>query len=263
MIDKPFLKEYLLKPACFTVVFLVALFLLNKFTYFNFSLGSNQNFNSFEAIGTGKVTAVPNIAQSTFSISEKAATQEGAKNAANIKQNEAVAALTTLGIKKADIKTTGFYVNPNYEPDAVSNSTESLIYPPRQNTQNGYVANITTSVKADTVDKLNKAVDALTKIGINMGGVEYTFADKEKYVLEAQNEAIANAKQQALDWAKASGFKLGKIVSIRNADDNTYGYDTYAAGSAISAKAAPNPDTNLEPGSNEITAKMGVTFYIK
>lgn len=264
MIDKTFLKEYLLKPACYVVVFLVALFLLNKFTYFNFSLGSNQNTNSFEAIGAGKVTAVPNVAQTSFSITEKATTQEGARSAANVKQNQAITELTKLGIKKTDIKTSGFYVNPNYEVDAVSSGTESLIYPPRQQAQNGYVANVTTSVKADNVETLNNAIDALTKIGMNVGGVEYTFADREKYVLQAQNEAIENAKAQAVDWAKAAGIKLGKIVSIRNASDGMYGYDTFSESPAMSAKVAtPNPDTSLEPGSNEITAKMGVTFYIK
>lgn len=259
VIDKPFLKEYLLKPVCFALVFVVVLFLLNKFTYFNFSLGSNQNFNSFEAVGTGKVTAVPNVAQTTFNIQERAATQEAARAAANTKQNQAIEALKKLGIKEADIKTTGFYVNPNYET-----TTDSLIVRPPSTQQNGYVADVTTSVKAENVETLNKAIDALTKIGMNVGGVEYTFDDREKYVLEAQNKAIAQAKIQAQDWAKSAGFKLGKIMSVRNADEG-YGYpQPYAADSAMSLKAgAPETQTNLQPGENEITAKMGVTFYIK
>ncbi len=260
VIDKPFLKEYLLKPACFAVVLVVVLFLLNKFTYFNFSLGSSQNFNSFEAVGTGKVTVVPDVAQTTFSISEKGTTQEAAKNAANTKQNQALDALKKLGIKETDIKTAGFYVNPNYE-DVV---LDTMSIRPPSTQQNGYIANVSTNVKAESVDTLNKAIDALTAIGINVGGVEYTFDDREKYVLEAQNKAIAQAKQQAQDWAKTAGFKLGKIVSIRNADDN-FGYQPYAADAAVmNAKASgPTTQTELQPGENEITAKMGVTYYIK
>ncbi|MBP7832321.1 MAG: SIMPL domain-containing protein [Candidatus Levybacteria bacterium] len=266
MIDRTFLKEYLLKPACFALVIIAVLFLLNKFTYFNFSLGSNQNMNSFEAIGTGEVTAVPDVAQTTFSIQERGTTQEAARSAANTKQTQAIEELKKLGVKEADIKTTGFYVNPNYEPDPITGSTttDSIALPIRQNAQNGYVANVTTTVKAEKIETLNKAIDALTTIGINVSGVEYTFDDRQKYVLEAQNKAIEQAKIQAQDWARAAGFKLGKIVSIRNADEG-YGYQPYAADSAVmNLKAgAPETQTDLQPGENQITARMGVTFYIR
>jgi len=222
--------------------------------------------NSFEVIGTGEVTAVPDVAQTTFNIQERGATQEEARSAANTKQTQAIEELKKLGVKEEDIKTVGFYVNPNYEPDPISGSTatDSLSLPVRQNAQNGYAANVTTNVKAENVETLNKAIDALTAIGINVGGVEYTFDDREKYVLEAQNKAIEQAKVQAADWAKTAGFKLGKIVSVRNADEG-YGYQPYAAEmSTMNLKAdAPDSQTDLQPGENEITAKMGVTFYIK
>ncbi len=263
VIDKPFLKEYLLKPACFALVFVAVLFLLNKFTYFNFSLGSNQNMNSFEAVGTGKVTAVPNVAQTTFNIQEKAETQEAARAKANTKQTQAIEALKKLGVKETDIKTTGFFVNPNYES---TTDTSLMIRPPSTPQQNGYIADVSTTVKAEKVEILNKAIDALTSIGMNVGGVEYTFDDREKYVLEAQNKAIAEARAQAQDWAKSAGFKLGKIMSIRNTDD-AYGYpQPYASDTSVmnmKAGSTPESQTDLQAGENEITARMGVTFYIK
>lgn len=259
---KEFFRVYLLKPICYVLVVLAALFLLNQFTFFNVSLGSNQNFNSFEVIGTGKVTAVPDVTQTTFSISEKGATQEAAKNAANTKQTEAIAELEKLGVKKADIKTTGFYVNENYEETAVP--LDTISFRPGTTKQNGFVANVTTTVKAQKVETLNQAIDKLTAIGINVGGVEYTFDDRQKYVNEAQDSAIKDAKSQAQNIAKAAGFKLGKIVSVRNADEG-YGYQPYAD-SAMNLKSAVAPDggaTELEPGSNEITSKMGISYYIK
>lgn len=261
MIDRSFLKEYVLKPACFALVIVVVLFLINKFTYFNFSIGSNQNYNSFEVVGTGTVTAVPDVEQTTFNIQERGATQEAARSAANTKQNQAIEELKKLGVKEADIKTVGFYVNPNYE-DVVLETT--AIRPPTTSQQNGYIANVSTSVKAENVDTLNKAIDALTAIGINVGGVEYTFDDREKYVLEAQNKAIEQAKLQAADWAQAAGLKLGKVISVRNADDG-YGYQPYAADSAVMnmRTVAPETQTDLQVGENEITARMGVTFSIR
>lgn len=259
---KDFFRIYLLKPICYVGVVIIALFLLNKFTYFNISLGSNNNSNSFEVIGTGSVTAVPNVAQTTFSISEKGETQEKARSAANTKQNEAIAELEKLGVKKEDIKTTGFYVNENYEETPVP--LDSVSYRPGTTKQNGYVANVTTTVKSQKVETLNQAIDKLTSIGINVGGVEYTFDDRQKYVNEAQNKAIANAKTQAQNIAKAAGFTLGKIVSVRDADEG-YGYQPFPADSFMSAKATSEAaaPTELQPGSNEITSRMGVTFYIK
>lgn len=260
---KEFFKVYLLKPICYVTIVLAALFLLNQFTFFNVSLGSNQNYNSFEVIGTGTVTAVPDIAQTTFSISEKGATQEAARTAANTKQTEAISELTKLGVKKEDIKTTGFYVNENYEETAVP-LMDTMSIRPGTTKQNGYVANVTTTVKAQKVETLNQAIDKLTAIGINVGGVEYTFDDRQKYVNEAQDAAIKKAKEQAQNIAKAAGFKLGKIISVRNVDEG-YGYQPYAA-DAVSMKVGAAPASNateLEPGSNEITSKMGITYYIK
>lgn len=260
---KSFFVNYLLKPLSYVFVVLLSLYFLNMFSYFNFSLGSNNSFNSFEVIGTGKVNIIPNIAMTNFTIQEKGKTQEEARSAANTKQNQALSSLEKIGIKKEDIKTTGFYVNPNYENEVVplQGQAEPAIYPPRNQVQNGYVAVITTEVKASKIELLNQAIDSLTTIGANVGGVSYTQDDREKYILQAQNKAIENAKVQAQDWAKSAGLRLGKVISIRNADD-AYGYPQPYADS-VALKSSPDTGTNLEPGTNEISARMGVSFEIK
>ncbi|MFI5265534.1 MAG: SIMPL domain-containing protein [Candidatus Levyibacteriota bacterium] len=257
MIDKKLLKEYFVKPLCFAAVIVIVLFLLNKFTYFNISLGSNNNNGSFEVIGVGTVTKVPNIAQTTFTIEEKGATQDAAKNAATVKQNEAQKTLEQIGIQKTDITTSGFNVNPNFE-----NSPTTMMYPNRP-TQQGYMATIITTVKSSQIDRINKAIDALTKLGINVGGVSYSYSDETTYQEEAQAKAIQNAKVQAENLAKAAGFKLGKIVTIRDADNANTFPQPYAAGVNMMKAAAPSAPTDLQPGANDITARMGVTYYIK
>ncbi len=249
-------KNYLLKPFCYALVIVATLFILNKFTSFNISLGSNNNYNTFEVVGIGKVTAVPNIAQTTFTINEKGVTQEDAKNAANTKQNQALSVLTALGIPRENIKTIGFYVNPNYDSTV---QLQTQIAPVRP-FQNGYVATITTQVKGSSADQVSRAIDKLTALGMNVGGVEYTYADKQQYINQAQSIAIANAKKQAQSIAKAAGFRLGKIVTIRNIDDQNVP-QPYANSSLKTG--APNEDTSLQPGSNEVTARIGVTYYIK
>lgn len=261
-IDKSFLKEYLLKPLLLSIVFVSVLFVLNKFTYFNFSLGSNQPYNQFEVIGTGKVATTPNIATTTYTITETAKTEEEARSAANTKQNESLSEIKKLGISEKDIKTIGFYVNPNYEFEQQQGEVEPLIYPPSRQVQNGYVATVTTEIKSSDIEKINKAIDAVTAIGATVGGVSYTFDDEEKYKLEATNKAIEQAKLQAEDMAKTAGFKLGNVVSIRNVDDQ-YGYPQPYAAETNLKSAAPDTSTNLQPGENEITVRIGVTYQIK
>jgi uncharacterized protein len=215
-------------------------------------------------IGTGKVSAIPDVASVSFTVEEKGATQEAAREAANAKQNKALSALEEIGINKENIRTTGFYVNPNYEDEIqpLQGRVEPAIYPPQNRVQNGYSAVITTEVKSDDIKLLNQAIDSLTRIGADVSGVSYKQGDREKYVLKAQNKAIENAKDQASDWSKAAGVKLGKVVTIRNADDN-YGYPQPYADS-VSLKTTPDDgSTNLEPGTTEITARMGVTFEIR
>lgn len=253
---KEFFKAYLLKPLCYVVIILAALWVLNQFTYFNLSLSSNNNFNSFEVIGVGKVSTTPKEVGTTFTVSEKGTTQKEAQDAANKIQNQAISTLTELGISKANIKTTGFNVSPNYE----EGEAQTLIYPPRQ-VQNGYVATISTTVKKSTVDQINKAIDQLTALGVNVGGVDYQNSDQTQLQNEAQAKAIKNAQEQAQNLAKAAGFKLGKIVTIRNADDLYGAPQPYSADAYL--KAAPSTSTDLQPGTSEVTARMGVTYYIK
>lgn len=253
---KEFFRNYLLKPICYIALILLTLFVLNQFTYFNISLGSNNNFNTFEVIGTGKVSTIPKDAKISFTVEQKGTTQQEAKNAANKIQNQAVLNLVTLGISKANIKTNSISVNPNYEIE--EGSPQSLIYPPGRQVQNGYVASISTSVKG-SISQINKSVDALSSLGANVGGVEYVSANKEELTQQAQAKAIEDAKRKAQNIARAAGFRLGKIVTVRNADEQYP--QPYEADMAF--KAAPETQTNLEPGQTEVSARMGVTYYIK
>ena len=266
MVDKAFLKEFLLKPLCYAAVFLLVLYILNTFTNFNFSLTSNSQNNSFEVTGTGKVSAVPNVAQTTFNITEKGKTQEEAKNAANAKQNSAIEALTSLGVKKEHIKTDSFSVNPNYEDVTVqplsagTGAVSPQFIPVQQKAPNGYVANISTTVKSEKVEVLNQAIDKLTALGINVGGVTYSFDDQESYNAQARVKAIEDARKKADELAKIAGFKVGKLISIR--EDQGGGVYPYAAMKAT-APESRNATTDLQPGENEISTSITITYSIK
>lgn len=260
-VDRQLLKNYFLKPLLLALVFLGILFLLNKFTYFNFSLGSNNTYNTFEVIGVGKVTATPNIATTTYTITETAATEEAARSEANSKQNQALAELKKIGIEESDI-TSNIYINPNYETESLQGGTEPIIYPPTRQVQNGYTATITTEIKSKEVEKVNQAIDAVTTIGATVSGVSYTLDDQEKYKQEATVLAVEDAKKQAEAIAKTAGFKVGNIVTIRNADEN-FGYPQPYAAEGMLKSSAPDTSTNLQPGENEVTARIGITYNIK
>lgn len=203
-------------------------------------------------MGTGKVSTTPQDARVSFTVEQKGATQEEAKNAVNKILDQTNPTLTSLGIKKTDIKTVSFSVNPNYEMQS-----GVVVYPGKQ-VQNGYVATAITQIKG-TVNQINKAVDALSALGTNVGGVEYVSTDQTKLMQEAQAKAIDDAHAQAENIAQAAGFRLGKIASIRDASQGQYP-QPFAAGQAL--KAAPSTETNLQPGQNEVTAQIGVTYYI-
>lgn len=259
-IDRQLLKNYFFKPLLLALVLLGVLFLLNKFTYFNFSLGSNNTYNTFEVVGVGKVSATPNIATTSYTITETAATEEAARSEANNKQNQALAELKKIGIEESDI-TSNIYVNPNYEIEPLQSGAEPLIYPPTRQVQNGYTATVTTEIKSKDVEMINQAIDSVTTIGATVSGVSYTLDDQEKYKQEATILAVQDAKKQAEAIAKTAGFKVGNIVTIRNADEN-FGYPQPYAAEGMLKSSAPDNSTNLQPGENEVTARMGITYTI-
>lgn len=259
MVDMNNKYSYLIQPLISAALVLLVLFIFQKFTTGSFT---NAPKRIFEVQGTGTVTVTPKTVQTDFTIHETGTTQADAQQKGNDKQNQATDLLTKLGFLKKDIKTINYNVSPNYD-NSVPNI---MMYPPRPqgNSQNGYVINIDTQIQTDDVNRINKAIDQLTALGTNVSGVSYNSSptDTNKYKDEARAKAIADAREKAMSMAKAAGFTMGEISTIKDLDNTPIAYPMMKgiAGGVSQDTSAP---TNIQPGSNDVTSSVSITYYIQ
>ncbi len=204
----------------------------------------------------GKVLATPDIALITFGVTTEGLDIPTITTQNTDKMNAILAMLKdTQGIDAKDITTTQYSVEPKYE------------YNPRTGvrTSKGYTATQQISVKVRDFTKIGGALTQATTLGANLvGNLQFTIEDLEKANQQARDKAIANAKAKAQATADAAGMKLGKIVNVQDSVYPYYGYrldGKEALGMGGSDIAVPAPQ--IEPGQNEITANVSITYRVK
>lgn len=205
-------------------------------------------------VGVGKVDIVPDTASVDLGIVvNDADTIEAASTEINRVNNAIVTAVTALGIDKADIKTSNYSINPNYDYVRTPNGTIT-----------GYNGNTTVTVKVKETDKLPQVIQAATTAGANqVMGTNYMIDKPEDYQEQARQKAIDNAKEQAQKLASQLGIRLGKVTNIVESSSGGGPIPMFYEKAAMSMDArggtnAPVPD--LQPGTQTITSSVTLYF---
>lgn len=244
-----------LKVPILTAIFvLIALFIFSKF------LGGtpldNSTKNVFHAQGTGKVTAVPDLATITIGITQDALVVADAQKKVNETTSKIIADLKKLGISEKDIKTQNYSVNPKYN------------YLANMNKPDGYTVSQEMEVKSKSIDKINKVIDIATADGANIvNQANFTFSDELQKKLEdkAREDAVKDAKQKAETLSKAAGMKLGKVIDISENNSSSYPMPLMkrvgTAGAGTDAIAVP--ETQVNPGENSVSITVDLTYEVR
>ena len=188
--------------------------------------------------GHGTVTAVPDTAQVTAGVQTQSATAADA-----LAQNARVARRVIDAMKSAggtDLQT-----------------QEVSLYP--RTSENGEVVGYTASNSVTASTKIASAgalVDAAVGAGANdVSGPTLAVSDREGLYRDALAKAMDDARAKALALAKAGGFGVGAVSSV-----------TEQAGDVpvplFHAAAGKEDSTPVEPGTQEFTADVSVTFAI-
>jgi uncharacterized protein YggE len=235
---------------------------------------------TFSVSGQGKSVGVPDVAQFSFSV-----TNEGGKDIATLqkdnttKTNAAIAFLKEQGVDAKDIETQGYDIQPRYQsyncrPDVVyiqSPSAAASAAPAMAATQPcppasivGYTVTQTVQVKVRDFSKTGDIIAGVTAKGANtVSGLFFTTDDPTKLQNEARSKAIQNAREQAEMMAKAGGFKLGRLISVNEGGMYTPMYKAYDAEMSMAAGNQAAPAPSIEPGSQQTTSQVTLTYEIK
>jgi uncharacterized protein YggE len=189
--------------------------------------------------GTASVSAVPDKAQLSFGVETRAETAKAAL-AANAREARALLdALRRAGA--ADLR------------------TESVVLSPvagENGTINGFVASNTVSASI-AAGRAGALIDAAVAAGANqVYGPSLSSSRAESLYRQALDAAFARARERAAVLAAAAGATLGEVTSIVEGGGGPIAF-------AEAAKASTDAGTPIEPGRQEISATVTVTFELR
>jgi uncharacterized protein YggE len=157
---------------------------------------------NLSAFGESKVT--PDLATITLGVQTDGPTAAGALSANAAQMTKVVAALKKAGIAERDIQTSTLNVNPQYV--YVENK------PPRLN---GYQASNQVTIQVRDLARLGQTVDATVNAGAtNVGGISFGLQDPQAAEDAARLDAVKALQAKADLYARATGYKIVRLVSL-------------------------------------------------
>lgn len=219
-----------------------------------------SSFRSFSISGEGKVVAVPNIAQFSFSV-----ITEGGKNIADLqktnidKTNKAIEFVKSKGVESKDIQTQSYNLTPRYQYSTCTRGT----CPPAEIV--GYTISQTVLVKIRAFDKIGDILSGVITSGANsVSQLSFTIDDPSSIQNQARIKAIQQAKEKAMEIAKATGFRLGRLLAIDESNTSPYRYDSLKSAVGLGvAESSIAPAPSIEPGSQDVTIDVTLKYEIK
>ena len=251
-----------LKQIIFITFILLSLFLLVKTAGDLIDISSkakvdNKTSHTITFTGNAQVAAVPDVAEFVVTVREVAMDVSKAQQNMTQKVNKLIDLFAKIGIDKKDIQTKSYSTNPQYHFVAalcVENNCGS-----KERVITGYEARESVSVKLRDITKSGDVLTQIAKLKISeVKGPNFSVSDESKFKLQAQEEAILDAKSKAKTTAKNLGITLGKIVSFS---------ETPQFRRNFSAMAMTRGDGDLSPeietGEKMVQSRVSISFEIE
>lgn len=196
--------------------------------------------------GQGIVRAAPDLATLSIGVRSEADAADAALSQNSAQMRTLLAAIDQAGIPKPDVQTAAVTLEPR------------LVYPeggqPPKVT--GYVARNVVTVQVRDLTKLGPLLQGAVSAGSNeLAGLAYDFADKQPLSDKARAAAVADAKRKAQGVAAAAGIRLGRVLSITEAEE---GRGPMPRAMLADAKGA----VPVEAGTQDVTAQVTVVWEI-
>ena len=201
--------------------------------------------------GHGKVTVKPDTASLSLGVSVTASKANDALRQAANKADTLIKVLTSAGVSKDDIATSGVSLYPQYD-----NTGRTI---------SGYNASNSMTVTIRKLGDAGTIIDAAAALvgnEINVGGISFYVNDTEAVLGAARAAAITNAKARADQYAGAANAKVGAVMTISEVSSPVIGPIYYQNAASDRAGATPS-STPVSPGTQDLTIDVTVVYELK
>lgn len=215
---------------------------------------SDSNERTVSTIGEATITADPDIAYISLGVrtenkDSKVAQDENAKatnNVINVITKE-------FGIKKEDIKTINFSINPNYNYNPVTGKSSI----------DGYVVNNIMNVTIRDIAKVGEVIKGVSDNGSNViNNISFDISNKEELYNEALKEAVKNSEKKAKIMLEP--FAINKVYPKTVIEQSSMSYSTANSGGRYMmdsmAVMEKSSIPSISTGEIDIKATVNVVF---
>jgi len=190
--------------------------------------------------GSASVAAVPDRAELSFGVESQGQTAKAALAANAAEMRRVIAAVKAAG--GAEVKTQSVSLSPRYG---------------EQNAVQAFVATNSVSATIREIAKAGTLIDAAVNAGANqVYGPSLTRGHQGDLYRDALRASVADARTSAQVLASASDLSLGRITAVVEGGGSAP--QPYAAAD----KAMEAGSTPIEPGPQQVTATVSVTFAV-
>jgi uncharacterized protein YggE len=201
-------------------------------------------------VGQGIVLAQPTTARITLGVEIFDASLATAQSTASQRMAAVMDQLKAAGIPEADIRTTSYNVNPQYD---TRDGNQSVL--------RGYQVQNLVDVKSTTVGSLGPLIDAAITAGATrVYGIRFEASNMDELKAQARDQAMQNARAKAEQLARDAGVGLGRPLSIDESDTDGV---TPQRAQVQPLAAAPAAQTPIQPGELQVQTTVRVVWSLQ
>ena len=218
----------------------------------NVTSTTTEKTSTFDVSGEGKVVVIPDEARVRMGVRREGLSVESLQEQVNSVMTELIAELDELGIKKEDVRTASYSVNPNYRERGLG---------PQE-----YMAYAEVEVKIKEMENVSAVLDLVGPLGLEqVGGQSFGLSDtlEEESKKDAREMAIAQAKDSAHELSQLAGMKLGKIVNVQESGAYPIPYQVREMSFKSGSEDEAMISTPVEPGSSEIVVSVTLSYEVR
>ena len=207
------------------------------------------------------VESAPDLAIFDVGVSTTAATATAALAENARKMENVIGRVRAAGVADRDVQTTGINLHPQHnEPVRGPNGAYT---PPRII---GYNASNNVRIRYRRLSEVGRLIDALVAAGANsINGPMFSIEDPEARVRQARDKALASAEQRANEYARKTGARTVRLLSITEGAQGRYsgGNEIIVTGSRVGGGMAPPPPSPIEPGQIATMSTIFVQYALE
>lgn len=234
------------------VLIILGLFSVSALRHY---VDSTPSSRTISVSAQGKTVVSPDIARMNFSVVTEGKDTVKISEENVKKMNKAIDYVKSQGIESKDIQTSGYNLSPRYEYDETTRRTFISRYTLTQ----------TVYIKIRDFAKISTILGTLPGYGVNdISSLSFDIENQDESLKVARDQAFEKAYAKASEMAKKNKVRIKKVITFSDYQSNYPVYTAksmdYGRGGGAIAEAVPAP--SIEPGSQEVTVNVNVTYEI-